>query len=119
MLTKLNHYGIRGVTLKWFQSYLKNRKQYVTVNDHNSTFSKIVCRVPQGSILGPILFLIYINDLNLISNKLKSIMFADDTNLFMSDKSLGQKKIPSFRPRDRLSESPVTDFFNIFFYCVG
>ena len=71
LLAKLNYYGIRGVSLKWFQSYLENQQQYVTVNDHNSTFSKIVREVPQGSTLGTILFLIYIYDLNLISNKTK------------------------------------------------
>ena len=90
LLAKLNHYGIRGVVLNWFRSYLGSRQQYVTVNGCNSTLSPIVCGVPQGSILGPLLFLIYINDLNLMSNKLKSIMFADDTNLFISGKSLSE-----------------------------
>ena len=67
LLNKLQHYGIRGIALKWFQSYLSNRKQCVTVNGQSSEFAVITCGVPQGSILGPTLFLLYINDLALVS----------------------------------------------------
>jgi hypothetical protein len=87
LLKKLAHYGIRGVANDWFCSYLTNRRQYVRIGKFNSVLSLIKCGVPQGSILGPILFLIYINDLNQISEILHTIMFADDTNLFLSGKN--------------------------------
>ena len=88
LLSKLNFYEIRGIPQQWFADYLTNRKQFVCINNSNSSLSNISCGVPQGSILGPILFLIYINDLNKVSKKLRSIMFVDDTNLFMTGKSI-------------------------------
>ena len=88
LLSKLSHYGIRGNSLKWFQSYLFNRKQYVTYNGMSYQVNNITCGVPQGSILGPLLFLLYINDLGKICYSTTPILFADDTNLFKSGSNL-------------------------------
>ena len=88
LLNKLEHYGIRGTALAWFNSYLSNRKQYVSVNGHNSSHRSVTCGVPQGSVLGPLLFLIFINDLPKSSNKLSFYLFADDTNIHFESDSL-------------------------------
>jgi len=88
LLAKLNHYGIRGIALDWFKSYLSNRYQYVEYNGVKSNLCRITCGVPQGSVLGPVLFLLYINDIVNASKSLELILFADDTNLFMSDANL-------------------------------
>ena len=82
LLKKLEHYGIRGVALDWFCSYLSNRKQYVSVNGHISETLQIRCGVLQGSVLGPLLFLIYINDLPSVRKCLTFYLFADDTNIY-------------------------------------
>ena len=84
LLQKLCHHGIRGNALKWFTSYLSNRRQYVTYNGVASAMKGINCGVPQSSILGPLLFLIYINDLCSMCKYTTPIFFADDTNLFCS-----------------------------------
>ena len=84
LLKKLEHYGIRGIALKWFNSYLSNRKQCVTLNGVTSSLKLITHGVPQGSILGPLLFILYINDIVNCSDLLLFILFADDTNLFCS-----------------------------------
>ena len=86
LLDKLNTYGIRGLANSWIKDYLSNRKQYVIYNNTNSAQSDIICGVPQGSILGPLLFLLYINDLPLSSPSSHFIIFADDTNILFSHK---------------------------------
>lgn len=88
LLAKLERIGIRGTALSWLSNYLKNRQQFVKYNGCNSNLLSISTGVPQGSILGPILFLIYINDLCNVSNILKFILFADDTNIFCSGKNI-------------------------------
>ena len=88
LLTKLEHYGIRGNMLHWFKSYLSNRKQYVSINGKSSLALDISCGVPQGSLLGPLLFLLYINDLPNTSNVLNFYLFADNTNIYYESNSL-------------------------------
>ena len=88
LLDKLSFYGVRGIAHDWFYSYLSNRSQSVNYNDHESDLKMMKCGVPQGSILGPLLFLIYINDLPSVSKYFMPILFADDTNLFCTGPNL-------------------------------
>ena len=88
LLDRLKHYGIRGVAYSWFESYLKDRKQYVSINGYNSKHLSISLGVPQCSLLGPLFFLIYINDLNTAVKHCKVHHFADDTNLLQINDSI-------------------------------
>ena len=83
LLQKLEYYGVRGVGYKWFCNYFQNRSQQVKYNASLSNFTKITCGIPQGSILGPLMFILYVNDLYLVSDKVEFVLFADDTNIFI------------------------------------
>ena len=88
LLQKLYHYGFRGVSNEWFTSYLSNRKQMVSYNSTLSSIESVKCGVPQGSILGPLLFIIFMNDICHTSKLLNFILFADDTTVFYSNSNL-------------------------------
>ena len=91
-LAKLEHYGIHGIANEWFISYLFDRKQFVSINGHVSNKASIKYGVPQGSFRGPLLFLIYINDLDHAIKFCKVHHFADDTNLVHFSKSVSKLK---------------------------
>ncbi len=88
LINKLYKYGIRGIALEWIKDYLLNRKQYVVYHNAKSNMSSVEIGVPQGSILGPLLFLLYVNELPNISSTLSCIQFADDTSIFIRGRSL-------------------------------
>ena len=88
LLTKLEHYGIRGVANNWFCSYLQKRKQIVHLSNTSSNLADINFEIPQGSVLGPLLFLIYMNDLSQSTKHSTVFHFADDTNLLQINNSL-------------------------------
>ena len=89
LLAKLRYYGIHDTALLLLKSYLNNRKQYVEFEDTKSEILPITVGVPHGSILGPLLFIIYINAFSQASNIFKFIMYADDSTLFSNFKSIG------------------------------
>ena len=88
LIAKLNHYGIRVVSNDWFKSYLSNRSPHVSINGYESRLATINCVVPQGSVLGSLLFLLYTNDLNQAITFCKVYHFADDTNLLCLSNSI-------------------------------
>ena len=108
LFTKLDVYGVRGVALDWFKSYLSQRVQYVEYEGIESEKQYITCGVPQGSILGPLLFLLYINDLANVSEKIFSLLFADDSNLFLSGKNPDQ-----LIQQMNIEVSKIIDWLNI------
>ena len=88
LLHKLHNYGVRGTMLDWFKSYLSGRSQFVSLDGANSDLLSLTTGVPQGSVLGPHLLLIFINDIGFIPNlKYKPKLFADDTNIFVNGTS--------------------------------
>ena len=88
LLYKLDHYGIRGPALKLIKNYLTNRKQFVKIGKNKSELRPISCGVPQGSVLGPLLFILYINDLHKACSTGNIRIFADDTNVFFKCKDI-------------------------------
>ena len=88
LLDKLNYYGFRGIINQWFSSYLIYRTQTTEINSHISDKEVVSCGVPQGSVLGPLLFLLYVGDIQYCSRKLKFFLFADDTNVLYSHENL-------------------------------
>ena len=130
LLNKLKHYGITGLSLNLIQSYLSDRKQFVEFNSIKSNYAPISTGVPQGSILGPLLFIIYINDLPEASNIFKFIMYADDTTLFspckyfnnntMENNDIGENinkeliKISEWLKINRLSLNAIKSKFMMF-----
>ena len=91
---KLAHYGIHGTALQWFTSYLTDRSQYVEIEGVSSNILPLYTGVPQGSILGPLLFLIYMNDIPNCTKQFNFILYADDTTLSNTI------QIPSLSPID-------------------
>ena len=91
LFSKIQHYGIRGTAFEWFKSYLTKRKQFIITNGIQSDISELCeYRVPQGSFLGPMLFLLFINDTNRSLENIIVKLFADNTNCFISGNDFNQ-----------------------------
>ena len=104
LLKKLEHYGIRGAALSWLQAYLANRSQYVNLGTARSVPWFLKYGGPQGSILGPLLFIIYINDLPGITNIAEFIFFADDANIIITGTDMAEivNKLESVIPKKEI-----------------
>ena len=104
-LTKLEHYGIRGVINSWFRSYLSDRRQSIEIDKCISETETIVCGVPQGSVLGPLLFLLYINDIHIYSKEFITFyVFADDTSLTYANDNLRTLELTVDNKLEKVSE---------------
>ena len=87
-MSRLQHNGMRGVMLSWIKSYLSNAKQYVSVKNSTSSMSHLTFGVPQGLVLGPVLFILYINGMHRSSNQMSFVHFAVDTTVFASNSDI-------------------------------
>ena len=123
LIRKLEHYGIRGIAKKWFENYLCKRKQLAKFNGIKSERMTITTGVPQGSVLGPLLFLLYINDIQYCSELVSVILFADDTNVLYSHSCLktlneilqiDMKKITNWLNVNKLSLNTTKTKFILF-----
>ena len=102
LVDKLSFYEVRGIANTWLDNYLMNRKQYVVVDNQASSMQFIKCGVPQGSVLGPVLFLLFINDICIVSNLLNFVLFADDTNIFCSNENVAVLQYTLYRELAKL-----------------
>ena len=114
LLRKLEYYGVRGIGLNWFQNYLSDRYQFVTYRACTSQQQLVTCGVPQGSVLGPLLFLIFINDLPKCLDFLRALLFADDSTVYASFSTLQELFNKSNIDLDKL-----TTWFNCNKLCVN
>ncbi len=123
LLYKLNYYGVRGKVLNWFKSYLNNREQYTCVNNTYSKPPITNLRVAQGFVLGPLLFLIYVNDIQVLTTNTEIRLFADDTNVFIFNKDIillqqlaskALSKLTEWFNRNRLSVNLSKTCFSVF-----
>lgn len=104
LLRKLDRYGIRGVMYNWIRDYLTDRQQYVSIQNSNSLPINITCGVPQGSVLGPLLFLLYVNDIGNVLPSRSVKLYADDTNIFIFNKDITTVSIKANEYMSRLSQ---------------
>ena len=123
LLHKLSIYGIRGHTNDFFRSYLTSRKQFTYINNTKSTIRDINYGVPQGSVLGPLFFILYINDIQFVDNPNNIRLFADDTGIFLSHKNLNElienskyilKRLSLWFKDNRLTINHKKTYFSIF-----
>jgi hypothetical protein len=112
LIHKLKYYGLEGASLRLITNYLTERTQYVAYDDCNSSILPIKCGVPQGSILGPLLFIIYTNDIVQVNTKFKIIMYADDTTLYTTLDDFGGN-IQEINRNINLSLTNIVDWFKL------
>ena len=113
LLSKLKYYGADDTSLRWFSSYLSNRKQFVEIDGTCSQKKVITTGVPQGSILGPLLFIIYMNDIQFASDVFSSILYADDTNLISPMSVFSSRDISITSDNINLELNKISDWMAV------